>query len=255
MNGPEENGKKGFELDRIATIRSCYTDKFGIPRQPGLVASATARVEFEDGFGTPESVRGLDAFSHVWVLFVFHRHIGARWRPTVRPPRLGGNRRVGVYATRSTFRPNPVGMSVVRLERVEILRGRAVLHLSGIDFLDKTPVLDIKPYVPYADSIPEALGGFATAAPGKTLSVRFLPEAEKAAGALAEILGAPLVSLILEVLAQDPRPAYAEESGKTGPFGMVLAHCEIKWKMENDEAVVTAVEKTPEFDRQMTQKR
>lgn len=155
-----------FQFAPIGVIRSCFRQKFGIPRQPRLVPAARATLELLPSYAQPEAVRGLEGFSHLWLLFVFHGIPAGHWQPTVRPPRLGGNQRMGVFATRSSFRPNPIGLSAVALERIEISAGRVVLHLAGVDVLDGTPVLDIKPYVPYADSIPEAVGGFANEAPG-----------------------------------------------------------------------------------------
>lgn len=152
-------------MQPVARVSTCYPDKFGAPRQSGLVPDARARLVFEPPFRHPDAVRGLEGFSHLWLVWVFSENVDKGWSPTVRPPRLGGNVRMGVFATRAPFRPNPIGLSAVRLERVELhpLDG-PVLHLSGVDLVDGTPILDIKPYVPLADCIPEASEGF-TAVP------------------------------------------------------------------------------------------
>jgi tRNA-Thr(GGU) m(6)t(6)A37 methyltransferase TsaA len=165
-----------FSLSPIGTIHSCYGEKFGIPRQPGLVKSATATLELLPPYNSPDALRGLDGFSHLWVIFLFHQSTRNQWKATVRPPRLGGNERVGVFASRSNFRPNPIGLSVVELLTVEGTQ----LHLGGGDFLDGTPVLDIKPYLPYADCIPSATGAFATRTPEPVNTVECPDEAERA---------------------------------------------------------------------------
>ncbi len=144
-----------FRFAPIGIVRSCFREKFGIPRQPGLAPAARATLELLPPHNQPAAVRGLEDFSHVWLVFVFHGVPASRWQPTVRPPRLGGNRRLGVFATRSPFRPNPIGLSVVALDRIVTGQGRVALHLSGVDVLDGTPVLDIKPYLPYADRVPD----------------------------------------------------------------------------------------------------
>ncbi len=163
----------------IGYVHSCYREKFGIPRQPGLVTEAHGEVRLLPEFSQPDIVRGLEAFSHVWLVFQFHAIITAPWKPTVRPPRLGGNQRLGVFATRSMFRPNPLGLSVVKLEAVQHGASEIVLSVSGLDLLDGTPVLDIKPYLPYADCVEAATGGFASKAPEVRRCVEFSALAEK----------------------------------------------------------------------------
>ena len=164
-----------FTFAPIGVIHSCFKEKFGIPRQPGLVPAARAVLELLPPYNRAEAVRGLEGFSHIWVSFVFHACLDAPWKPTVRPPRLGGNRRLGVFATRSTHRPNPIGLSAVELERIETGPGRVLLHLKGADLMDGTPVLDIKPYLPYSDVIPGATGGFAAEAPARSVRGEFQP--------------------------------------------------------------------------------
>jgi tRNA-Thr(GGU) m(6)t(6)A37 methyltransferase TsaA len=194
-----------FHFAPIGVVRSCFREKFGIPRQPGLASAARATLELLPPYNQPAAVRGLEGFSHLWLVFAFHGIPAGRWQPTVRPPRLGGNRRLGVFATRSTFRPNPIGLSAVKLERIATDHGKVVLHLAGVDVLDGTPVLDIKPYLPYADCIPTATGGFATEVPPSGLAVEFSPAAAAFCAALP--VGDPR-ELITQLLRQDPRPAY-----------------------------------------------
>lgn len=153
---------KTYCLNPIGTIHSCFKEKFTIPRQPGLVKQAKATLELIEPYNRKEAVRGLEEFSHIWVVFVFHKNESrGQWKPTVRPPRLGGNKRVGIFASRSPHRPSPIGMSAVKLEGIEESKDKILLHLSGVDLLDGTPVLDIKPYIGYADSIEDSYDGFA----------------------------------------------------------------------------------------------
>jgi tRNA-Thr(GGU) m(6)t(6)A37 methyltransferase TsaA len=192
-------------FEQIGVVRSCFTDNFAIPRQPQLAPAARGIVELIAPYDRPEAIDGLENVSHIWLLFVFH---AATFGPThlrVRPPRLGGNQRIGVFASRATHRPNPIGQSVVRLDSVE--PGR--LHISGIDLLDGTPVLDIKPYVPYADIVPQATNALADAAP-RQISVDWTTEALDQANAHAQRLQQPIVEVVKQCLAQDPKPAYQQ---------------------------------------------
>ncbi|MDF7825942.1 tRNA (N6-threonylcarbamoyladenosine(37)-N6)-methyltransferase TrmO [Pontiellaceae bacterium B12227] len=214
-----------FEFKPIGMIRSCYTDKFGIPRQPGLVKSARATLELLPPFNQPEAFRGLAAFSHVWITFVFHATATSTWKATVRPPRLGGNERVGVFASRSNFRPNPIGLSVVELQEVN----GTVLTLGGGDFLDGTPVLDIKPYIPYSDSLPEARGAFAAEPPRPGNSVEFTPDVEAKFQTLETAARPNLRQLISDMLAFNPRPAY-QNNDPDRIFGTTVFDLEVKWK-------------------------
>ncbi|MDZ8119192.1 tRNA (N6-threonylcarbamoyladenosine(37)-N6)-methyltransferase TrmO [Pontiella agarivorans] len=224
------------EFKPIGIIRSCYTDKFGIPRQPGLVKSATATLELLSPFNQPEAFRGLDDFSHLWICFMFHATASRDWKPTVRPPRLGGNRRVGVFASRSNFRPNPIGLSVVELLAVN----GTVLQLGGGDFLDGTPVLDIKPYIPYSDSLPEARGGFANTVPTPENSVIFLPEVLKQFQTLETPERPRLKQLITDMLAFNPRPAYQGDDPER-VYGTSVFDLEVKWKQQDNQVTVIAV--------------
>lgn len=189
----------------VGIVRSCFKEKFAIPRQPQLAPAARGVLELLPPFDQGDAVQGLERVSHVWLLFLFHQALEDKPRLKVRPPRLGGNQAVGVFSTRATHRPNGIGQSVVRLERIE--PGR--LHLSGIDLLDGTPVLDIKPYVPYADCLPEASNAMADGAP-RLIPVDWQTEALQQAQTHALRLGEPLVELIEQCLAQDPRPAYQQ---------------------------------------------
>jgi len=165
-----------LDFKPIGYIASCYQEKFGIPRQPGLVPSKS-QLTLIDTFNE-ESIRGLEGFSHVWLQFLFHETHAQGWKSLVRPPRLGGNKKVGVFASRSTFRPNSIGLSVVELDKIEIKKSKVVLHLLGCDLLNNTPILDIKPYLPYADAIPHAKGGFTQDKPNTLMEVVFTEQAK-----------------------------------------------------------------------------
>jgi len=221
----------------IGTIHSCYGEKFGIPRQPGLVKSATATLELLAPFDTPDALRGLEGFSHVWIIFLFHQSARDEWKATVRPPRLGGNKRVGVFASRSNFRPNPIGLSVVELMGID----GTVLKLGGGDFLDGTPVLDIKPYIPYADRIPGATGAFADAAPEPANRVEFSSEVERAVQALENESRPALRQLVCDMLAYDPRPAYQPDDPDR-VFGTRIFDLEVRWKQADSTVLVISLE-------------
>lgn len=226
-----------MEFKPIAVIHSCFDARFGTPRQPGLVPSATAELILLPPYDQPESLRGLEQCSHVWLLFLFHASAGQGWSPTVRPPRLGGNRRLGVFATRSPFRPNPIGLSVVELDGILNEPGRRGLRLRNHDLVDGTPVLDIKPYIPYSDALPDARPPLDFAQPPRGRPVHFGQQA------LAELAGKPpnLRALIEETLALDPRPAYRQrESGRM--HGVHLAGYNIRWQVQGGEVWVEQVE-------------
>jgi tRNA-Thr(GGU) m(6)t(6)A37 methyltransferase TsaA len=234
-----------FTFTPIGVIHSPFKEKFGVPRQPGIAPAARATLELLPPYDRDEALEGLAGFSHVWIVFVFHATAAQGWNPTVRPPRLGGNARVGVFASRSTFRPNPIGLSVVELAGFGREDGKLVLHLRGADLIDGTPVLDIKPYVPYADSLPDARGGFADTAPMARLAVRFTAEAEaQLAGREAQYPHQlpHLRELIVQVLAVDPRPAYREDEPAERVYGMRLLDFDLRWRVEGDVAVVLALQ-------------
>lgn len=215
----------GKPLRVIARVRNDFPTKFGLPRQSGLAESLRSLIVFEKAFRVPEALRGLEAFSHIWLIWGFHQARRDAWSPTVRPPKLGGNTRMGVFATRSPFRPNALGLSCVRLERIVDLgaAGRALL-VSGADMMDGTPVYDVKPYLPYADCRPEAVGGFADAHVSDAVPVDFpaallarVPEDRRAA--------------LLEALRQDPRPAY--QADDTRIYGMPYAGLDIRFCVQD----------------------
>ncbi|MDX7850627.1 tRNA (N6-threonylcarbamoyladenosine(37)-N6)-methyltransferase TrmO [Aeromonas caviae] len=230
-----------FDIDTLGIIRSPYKEKFAIPRQPGLVSAARARLELLPPYDQPDALRGIEQFSHLWISFVFHQTMDQGWHPTVRPPRLGGNERVGVFATRSTFRPNPLGLSVVELHGVGHERGKLWLELGAVDLLDGTPVVDIKPYVPYADSLPHARGGFAPDAPTPPLAVSFSAQAEQQ---LAPWLKAhpELRELVREVLAQDPRPAYKKGKPDDKVYGVRLFDVNVRFQIKEPQCQVLTIE-------------
>lgn len=206
----------------VARVSTYYPDKFGVPRQSGLVPGARARLVFEPPFRNPDAVRGLEGFSHVWLIWVFSENLREGWSPTVRPPRLGGNVRMGVFATRAPFRPNPIGLSAVRLERVELHpQDGPVLHLSGVDLVDGTPILDIKPYVPLADCIPEAAEGF-TASPYERLDVE-IP------AALGESMPPEELAALADTLSLDPRPQYQDDPERV--YGLLFSGREVKFRV------------------------
>ncbi len=223
-----------MECKPIGWIESDFQEKFGIPRQSGLVEELRARVVFYPEYRVREAFRGLDGFSHLWLLWEFSKARREGWSPTVRPPRLGGNRRMGVFATRSPFRPNPLGLSCVKLDRVELDSPEGpVLHVLGADLLNGTPILDVKPYVPYADCRPEALGGFTGGDRGKVLQVVFPAE-------LAEKVPSEKLAALTGVLAGDPRPSYQDDPERV--YGMAFANLEVKFKVQDGVLHVTAVE-------------
>ena len=229
-----------FSFKPIGYIRSCFAEKFGIPRQPGLVPDATAVIEIGRSFQNHAAFRSLETFSHIWVLFVFHQCLQKRSNATVRPPRLGGNRRVGVFASRSGFRPNPIGQSAVELVSIRKSKGKISLHLKGVDFLDGTPVLDIKPYLPYADSLPHANSGYAVDPPSPAMDVRFSNEAAKSCRRLEGQAYPHLKRLIIDLLAMDPRPGYAHSVEKCS-FGMRLWDLNIKFKAADGQMIVESI--------------
>jgi tRNA-Thr(GGU) m(6)t(6)A37 methyltransferase TsaA len=191
--------------------------------------SATAELALYPPFGRCEALVELDGFSHIWVIFLFHQCLGQGWKPTVRPPRLGGNRKVGVFASRSPFRPNPIGLSAVELAGIRTDGAGTRLLLRGVDLLDGTPVLDIKPYVPFADSIPDARAGFAQEEPAARLRVEFTAAAERDIHSADPDGGLALRNLIIELLQQDPRPAYLADDPERTRFGMRIHDFNVRW--------------------------
>lgn len=217
----------------IARIHSDFAEKFGIPRQSGLVEALRAAVVFEPEYRNPEALRGIEGFSHLWLIWQFSQAVRADWSPTVRPPRLGGNTRLGVFATRSPFRPNAIGLSCVRLEGIrQDPKLGTVLVVSGADLLDGTPIYDVKPYLPYADCRPEAVGGFAASAPVSGLRVS-CPDA------ILEQVPPEKREALLGVLAQDPRPSY--QNDPTRVYGMRFAGLEVRFTVDGTELTVCQI--------------
>lgn len=217
----------------IAHIENDFPTKFGIPRQSGLVNSLHARIVMEPEYRNPDAFRGLEDYSHIWLIWEFSQAVRQKWSPTVRPPRLGGNVRMGVFATRSPFRPNPLGLSVVQLEEIVLHGANApYLTVSGADLMHGTPIYDIKPYLPHIDSHPEARGGFALPAAAYRLEVRF-PEVwlEK----VPESLRAGLT----EVLAQDPRPSYQNDADRV--YGFPFAGLEVRFTVDGEVLTVCEI--------------
>ena len=217
----------------IARIRTDFPTKFGIPRQSGL-ADAPARIIFEPEYRNADALRGIEGYTHLWLLWHFSEAERDGWSPTVRPPKLGGNQRMGVFATRSPFRPNAIGLSSVRLERVELhTPDGPVLQVRGADLMDGTPILDIKPYLPYTDAHPDAAGGFAAQALQQTVAVDCPPT-------LLARLPADRRQALLDVLAQDPRPGYQHEPGRV--YGFPFAGFEVRFTVEDGRLTVVSIE-------------
>ena len=217
----------------IAHIHSDFATKFGIPRQSGVVGSLQAEIIFEPEFRSRDAVRGLEAFSNIWLIWEFSENVRADWSPTVRPPRLGGNVRMGVFATRSPFRPNPIGLSCVRLERIEFSDTHGpVLHVAGADLMDGTPIYDIKPYVPYADCHPEATEGFTGQVEMHALTVDIPPE-------LLSRFPVEKRDALIGVLAQDPRPRYQADASRV--YGLEFGGYEVKFTVAGQKLAVTDI--------------
>ena len=222
-------------VDVIAHIRTDLPEKFGVPRQSGLVPQLRGTIVFEPTYRNPDALRGLEGFSHLWLIFQFHRAVRESWSPTVRPPRLGGNRRMGVFATRSPFRPNNLGLSCVKLEEVhQDEQLGPVIEVSGADLVDGTPILDIKPYLPYADCRVDATGGFTDPLDGQTLQVNCDP-------ALLERFAPQQREGLLGVLACDPRPRYQEDPERV--YGLAFAGRNVKFTVKDGVLTVVEVEK------------
>lgn len=222
-----------FTLSEIGVVESPYQQKFGIPRQPGLAPAATGRIKLLDEFNTPHAFKSIEQYSHLWLIFVFHETMAQGWKPLVRPPRLGGNVKTGVFATRSTFRPNPLGLSVVKNDGIETIKGQVYLNISELDLLDGTPIVDIKPYLPFADSLPHASSDFAPSAPSSELNVVFTERAQQQISAIASRYP-NLQTLIEQVLQQDPRPAYKRAKLDDKIYAICLYDLNIRWQVSHD---------------------
>ncbi|BFM16041.1 tRNA (N6-threonylcarbamoyladenosine(37)-N6)-methyltransferase TrmO [Maricurvus nonylphenolicus] len=231
-----------YRFKPVGIIQSPYKEKFAVPRQPGLVTAAEASLILSGDCNREEILRGIEDFSHLWLTFVFHKVADQGWKPTVRPPRLGGNQRLGVFATRSPFRPNPIGLSVVKLEGVTKKGNQWQLELSGIDLVDGTPILDIKPYIPYADALPEAQGGFADSAPGTPIPVTFSNKAQAQIAENSQTYPS-LQQLISQIISQQPQPAYQKAGAEPRRYGMALYDFNIEWINSGNDFHVINIEK------------
>ncbi len=226
--------EQDYCIRTIARIHSAFSEKFGIPRQSGLVEGLKSFIVFEPPFRSQDALKGLEAFSHLWLIWGFSENKRNTWSPTVRPPRLGGNTRMGVFATRSPFRPNPLGLSCVKLDKIEQnAQLGPILHVSGADLMDNTPIFDIKPYLPYVDSRPEASDGFASLYRDYALSVNF-PDS------LLIKVPTDMQEALLGVLSQDPRPSYQDDPERI--YGLSFAGLNIKFKVCDQKLIVCSVE-------------
>jgi tRNA-Thr(GGU) m(6)t(6)A37 methyltransferase TsaA len=243
---PRHNAKDATEaltLTPIAITRSCFADKFGVPRQPGLTRHAHADLLIQPPFDREDAFRGLESASHLWLTFQFHQAVRAEWRPVVRPPRLGGNRKIGVFASRSPFRPNSLGLSAVRNRGLVRKQGKLVLQISDHDLIEGTPILDIKPYLPFADSISGAHLGWAEEAPVERLPVVFLPEAQEQLGELctepcskSSLQKYPdFAALIEDVVSYDPRPSFRRGRDEERIYGAHLYDVNVRFRFVTDE--------------------
>lgn len=216
----------------IAHIENDYDTKFGVPRQSGLVEAAESRIVFEPPYRNADALRGLEGFSHLWLLWDFSEAHRSEWSPTVRPPRLGGNRRMGVFATRSPFRPNPIGLSSVRITRIELASERGpIIHVAGADLMNNTPILDIKPYLPHFDCHPDATSGFAEE------TARQQPLVVNGLEKIASELSPRQLEALRDILADDPRPHYHDDASRI--YGMSYAGRDIKFRINGNELTIT----------------
>ncbi|HIO92081.1 MAG TPA: tRNA (N6-threonylcarbamoyladenosine(37)-N6)-methyltransferase TrmO [Leucothrix mucor] len=233
-----------FTLSTIGTIQSCYQEKFGIPRQPRLVTESISELVLSPPYNDPNSLREIERFSHLWLMFIFHQTQDAGWKPLIRPPRLGGNKRIGVFASRSTFRPNPLGMSAVELAGVNHNSDKVSLLLRGCDLLNGTPIVDIKPYIPYSDSILDAQAGFASSAPDVLFAVNFTDLAIQQCEQYSIEqnnqqygLAFDLKKLIVQILQLDPRPSYQQQLGER-VYAMRLYNFDLRWRYCEDSTIL-----------------
>lgn len=221
-----------FTFPAIGIVHSCFKEKFGIPRQPGLAPLASADIELLPPYDERSAFAGLEGCSHIWVQFVFHANKREEWKPKVKPPRLGGNKSLGVFATRSPTRPAPIGLSVVQFNGLVEREGKLFVQVSGVDLLEGTPVLDIKPYVPYVDRVPAAENQFA-AAPPELIAVDIPPSLIAACTDYQQQTGTDLAGLITQILQQDPRPQYQQPEPER-IYGMKLLDLDVRWRYLDD---------------------
>lgn len=228
---------ENINIQVIARMHSDFPTKFGIPRQSGLIEELTSTIVFEPDFRNPDALRGIESYSHLWIIWQFSQAVRQDWSPTVRPPRLGGNTRMGVFATRSPFRPNNLGLSCVKLLKIEhTAHNGTVLHVAGADLMDGTPIFDIKPYIPYSDSYPDAIGGFTDTAEDFILNVEFPPH-------LLSLLPKNKQQAAIGVLSHDPRPSYQRKPGRI--YGLSFAGFDIRFTVQDKTLSVCEVTKLP----------
>ncbi len=239
---------QSFTFNPIGFVQSPFKDKFGVPRQPGLASEAKGILKFNSDPDIKTALKQISEFSHIWIVFVFHDHGGNKWKPSIRPPRLGGNVKVGVLSSRSPHRPNPIGISAVELTQVDLeAQGGPELHVNGLDLIDETPILDIKPYIPYADSIPEANAGWASEEI-KRYPVVFSSEAEKDLSNLPSDLQQKFKDLTIQVLELDPRPAFkkrqfpADDAKTWGQnYGIAVLDYDVKYTITESGLVISKI--------------
>lgn len=229
-----------LQIHSIGFISSPFTEKFGIPRQPGLAPSITAEVVLTPEYSSPEAVEGLEGCSHIWLLFIFSRAVEQGWKPRVRPPRLGGNQKLGVFASRSPFRPNPIGMSVVELIDIQMRDKQLILSVRGADLLDGTPIIDIKPYLPYADSLPKAHFELAKEATLLPQPLAISASARAALNALKHQYPGNIEAQIAELLRCDPRPAYQKDPDRI--YGVSLYDLNIRFSISDEQISLIEVQ-------------
>ena len=233
-----------FTFSTVGILHSCYKEKFGIPRQPRLVTEALAELVLLPPYNNIDALREIESFSHIWLIFIFNQTQQREWKPLIRPPRLGGNQRIGVFASRSMFRPNPVGLSAVELVRINHSKDKVSLLLRGCDLVDGTPIVDIKPYLSYSDSIPEAKADFAANAPVAQFKIDFTAQARRQCQQVnSELsqqegsLGVDLRKLIVQILQLDPRPSYQRQVGDR-VYAMRLYNFDLRWKYQEGDVIL-----------------
>ena len=230
-----------YELTTIGIVHSPFKEKFGTPRQPGLITEAIFSIELLAPYDKKEALQGIEQFSHLWISFIFHKNKDKAWTPKVRPPRLGGNKNIGVFASRSPYRPNPIGLSAVELIGIREENNKLWVDIKGADLVDGTPVLDIKPYILYSDSIKQATAGYAEQPPSAKLEVEFSEQAQQQLQ-LANEQHPQLEKIIRQVIELDPRPAYASDDEPEKKYGAKLFEFDVKWQVQKGIATVISLE-------------
>ncbi|WP_111977264.1 tRNA (N6-threonylcarbamoyladenosine(37)-N6)-methyltransferase TrmO [Algibacillus agarilyticus] len=234
------DSKPRYEFNSIGYVQSLYKEKFAVPRQPNIITQAQCQIILSPEFANEDSIKGLADFSHIWVQFVFNQNEPGKWHYLVRPPRLGGNKKIGVYASRSPFRPNPIGLSAVEYLGHSIINNQIVLNIKGGDFVNGTPVIDIKPYIKYVDCIPKASSGFAQAEPQSTIAgVTYTELAQRQKNKIDK----PIIDFIEAVLMQDPRPAYKKNKLDTKVYSVKIGDFDVRFEVIKDVVKIREFEK------------